>query len=110
MNPRYEALANILKEEGTLEKLLNCTSEEAVVVLREEYQLDFTVEEMDEVAAGMKAAMEQGDSEELSLEDLENVAGGGNSTAYYAGYYIGKAVIAFGIGVGTAAAIVSLGW
>ena len=100
MEPRFEALSNLFKDAEVAQKLMSCTSEEAAAILKEQYNLEFTVEELNDVAAGIKAALTE--SDELSSDQLDEVVGGAKgSGAYNAGYYIGKAVKV----VGTAAAI-----
>lgn len=110
MDMRFENLNNLFKDAEVAQKLLACTAEEAVVILKEQYDLEFTVDELNEVAAGIKAALTAEASDELTSEQLEEVVGGGKSGAYYAGYYIGKTVIAGCVIVGGVAAVVSLGW
>ena len=96
MDPKFESLANLFKDAAIAERLLGYSPEEAVVVLKEEFHLEFTVEELVDVAEGIKAAL-TGSSDELTEDQLEEVAGGKKgSTAYNVGYYIGKGVQAFG--------------
>ena len=102
MEAKYQSLSELFKDKETAQKLMSCTPEEAVTIMKEQYQLDFTVEELNEVARGIQAAFNGESSEELSSEQLDEVAGGGKgSGAYNAGYYIGKTVKV----VGTVAAI-----
>lgn len=110
MDPRFEKLSELFKNAEVAEKLLSCSAEEAAAVLQEQYQLEFTVDELNEVAVGIKAAVASDSSDELTSEQLDEVAGGHKGGAYYTGYYIGKTVIVVGIGVGIAAAAVSMGW
>ena len=110
MDMRFEKLNDLFKDAEVAQKLLACTAEEAVVILKDQYDLEFTVDELNEVAAGIKAALTANTSDELSCEQLEEVVGGGNSAAYNAGYYIGKTVIAGCVIIGGIAAAASLGW
>lgn len=105
MEPRFEALVNILKDEQAAQKLLALSAEEAAVVLKEQYSLEFTAEELEEVAAGIKQALSEGPSDELSCDQLEAVVGGKKSTAYYVGYYVGKTVIAGCVIIGAVAVV-----
>ena len=100
MEPRYESLTNLFKDAEVAQRLLAYSPEEAVVVLKEEFHLEFTVEELVDVAEGIKAAL-TGSSEELTEDQLEEVAGGKKgSTAYKVGNYIGKVVKAVGVVAG----------
>lgn len=110
MDMRFEVLNNLFKDSEVAQKLLGCTAEEAVVILKDQYDLEFTVEELNDVAAGIKAALAAESSDELTSEQLDEVVGGGKSGAYYAGYYIGKTVIAGCVIVGGIAAVATLGW
>ena len=104
MDTRFETLSNLFKDESVAQKLLSCTAAEAVAILQEQYHLEFTVEELDDVAVGIKAALTDPSSDELSVDQLEDVVGGGKSNAYYAGYYIGKTVMAGCVIIGGVAA------
>jgi len=108
MNPKYEALINLFKDPEIAQKLMACSAEEAAAFLKEEHSLEFTVEELNEVADGMKAAMAE-KSDELSLDQLENVVGGAKSGAYYAGYYVGKVVGVAGVTLGIVGGLVAVG-
>ena len=93
MEPKYVALENLLKDEEALAKLSTSQdAEETSKILKEEFGLDFSPEELREVGEGMKRALEDDSMGELSESDLEMVAGGKQSTAYKVGYYIGKGV------------------
>ena len=107
MDSRFETLSGLFKDAGTAQKLISLTAEEAVNFLRDHYHLDFTVDELNDVAAGARKAMEDASSDELSEDALEAVAGGG-SGAYNAGYYIGKGLQVVGVVVGIGA--VAFGW
>lgn len=110
MEPKFEALVSLFKKDAeAAKKLMACSAEEAVAVLSQEYNLEFTVDELNEVAAGIKAGMANESSDELSLDQLDNVAGGGKSGAYYAGYYIGKAVGVAGVALGIVGGLVAIG-
>lgn len=104
MDQKYETLITIFKNTEEAQKLLALTPEEASCYLEDQYDLEFTVSELNDIAAGMKAALME-DSDELFEDALDQVVGG--ITAYQAGYYVGKAVIALGVGVGIAAV---MGW
>ena len=109
MDQKYESLINIFKDAEVAQKLLACSAEEAVSILKEQYELEFTVEELNEVAAGIQAALADESSEELTDDQLEEVVGGGKSGAYYAGYYIGKAVGVAGVVLGVVGGLVAIG-
>jgi len=110
MDPKFEALVNLIKDEEAGQKLMSLSAEEAVSVLKTQYDLDFSVEELNDIASGMKCAMEEDSNGELSEANLESVAGGANSTAYNVGYYVGKGVKIFGTGVAIAGGIIAMGW
>lgn len=102
MEAKYLSLNELFKDSGTAQKLMNSSAEEAVIYLKEQHGLDFTVEELNEVAQGIQVALKEEAADELTSDQLEDVTGGGKgSGAYNAGYYIGKTVKI----VGTAAAI-----
>lgn len=100
METRYESLTNLFKDPAVAQRLLTYSPEEAVAVLQEEYHLEFTAEELVDVAEGIKTALNEA-SDELTDDQLEDVVGGGKgSTAYNAGYYIGKTVKVVGVVAG----------
>lgn len=110
MEPRFEALVNLFKDEEIAKKLMSLSPEEAVEYLREQHHLEFSVEELKDVGEGMKKAFEDDSDDELSETALEFVAGGG-STPYNVGYYIGKGVKVVGSVAGIVAAGISIfGW
>ena len=110
MDQKFEALGNLFKDAAVMQQLLACTAEEAAAVLKNQYGLEFTVDEMNDIASGIKKALEE-NGDELTSEQLENVVGGAKgSAAYNAGYYIGKTVCAGCVIVGGIAAVVTLGW
>lgn len=97
MEKKYLSLSELLKDSETAQKLLTCSPDEAVITLKEQYHLDFTVDELKDVATGIQDALKDA-SEELSADQLESVSGGGEgSGAYNAGYYIGKTVKIIGV-------------
>lgn len=97
MEGKFLSLSELLKDGETAQKLLGCSPEEAVLILREQYHLEFTVDELKDVATGIQDALKDA-SDELSADQLESVAGGGKgSGAYNAGYYIGKTVKVIGV-------------
>ena len=111
MEQRYADLGKIFANADTAAKLMSLSAEEAKVFLKEQYNLDFTEEELLDVAKGMKKALSDDDSGELCESDLEEVAGGGKgSGAYNAGYYIGKTVKVAGTVIGIIGAAVAMGW
>ena len=89
MEPRFEALINLFKDAEVAQKLLSYTPEE--------------------VARGIKAALAEETTDELTSEDLENVVGGAKGGAYYTGYYIGKAVQVAGVALTIAGGLVAIG-
>ena len=93
MENKYEALRKLCQSPETASKLLSLSPDEAVNMLKTEYQLDFTVDELNDVASGINDALADDTADELSTDQLDEVAGGGRgSAAYNAGYYIGKTV------------------
>lgn len=109
MEMKYESLKNLFKDAEVAKRLLSCSPEEVAAILKDEYQLEFTIDELNEVAEGIKMALQEESSDELSSEDLENVVGGAKSGAYYAGYYIGKVVQVAGVALGIAGTLVAIG-
>jgi len=98
METKYITLSELFKDNEVAQKLLACSPEEAVVFLKKEYGLEFTVTELTEVAQGIQDALKEDSSDELSSEYLDEVTGGGKgSGAYNAGYYIGKVVKVVGV-------------
>lgn len=91
MDSKFEALVNLCRNEEEAKKLFSRTAEDAASYLKEQYHLEFTADELKDVAAGIRKAAEESTSDELTEDQLEDVAGGGKgSKAYNAGYYIGK--------------------
>lgn len=109
MEERYVTLGKLLENPDEAQKLFEMSSEEAAAYLSQQHGLEFTVDELNDVADGIKRALSESGSDELSENDLETVAGGKNSGAYYAGYYIGKGIKFAGAGLGIAAGLVALG-
>lgn len=109
MELRYEKLMELFKDGTVAQKLMACSAEEAVEILKNQYSLEFTTEELDEVAAGIRAGLAEESNDELNMDQLEQVVGGGKSAAYYTGYYIGKGIKAVGAGISIAAGLVALG-
>ena len=109
MEKKYEVLADLFKDEKMAEKLLSLSPADATKYLSENYQLDFTTDELESVAQGIKKALEEG-NEEVTEGDLEAVVGGANSIPYNVGYYIGKGVKVVATVGKTIASIISSGW
>lgn len=109
MELKYEKLMELFKDEAVAQKLMACSAEEAGEILKSQYGLEFTTEELDEVAAGIRTGLTEESGDELNADQLEQVVGGGKSAAYYTGYYIGKGIKAVGAGIGIAAGLVALG-
>lgn len=110
MEPKFEALISLFKKDAeATQKLFACSAEEAVAILSQEYNLEFTVDELNEVAAGIKAGIANETGDELNADQLEDVVGGAKSGAYYAGYYIGKVVGVAGVALGIVGGAVALG-
>lgn len=109
MDNRFEKLQELFKDEIFAQKMLTSTVEEAAALLKEQHDLEFTVDELNDVAAGIRAGLADESTDELSQDMLEQVVGGGKSGAYYTGYYIGKGVKVAAAGVGIAAGLVALG-
>lgn len=91
MEQRVVKLTELFKDEQISKKLVSLSAEEASRYLKEEFNLDFSVDELNDIAAGMKQAMEKDSSDELTEESLEAVAGG-LLPAYTVGYYVGRAM------------------
>lgn len=110
MERKYEALIALFKEDPeAAQTLLSCSAEGAVEILNDKYHLEFTVDELNDVAEGVKAGLADATADELTEELLVQVVGGGKSGAYYAGYYIGKTIIVGGVIVGIGAGLVAIG-
>jgi len=108
MEERYVKLQGLLSSEETAKKLLALSAEEAVHVLAVEYGVDFSVEELNEIMRGIQDAVKEAENAELSVTDLDQVAGGGKgSDAYQFGKSAGKAAPII-IALGTV--IVLTGW
>lgn len=101
MEEKFITLSEVFKDNDVAQKLLAYSPEEAICFLKEQYNLEFTADELNDVAAGIRDALSDS-NDEFSDEQLEDVTGGGKgSGAYNVGYYIGKTVKI----VGTAATI-----
>lgn len=110
METRFDALGKIFQDAEAAAKLMSFSPDEAVTYLKGKYELDFTVEELNEVALGIKAALQE-TSDELTSEQLDEVTGGGKgSGAYTAGYYIGKTVKVVGTVAGIAGFAIAAGF
>ena len=109
MEEKYLVLGKIVNDQEAAKKLFSLSPEDAVVFLKEKYGLDFTAGELVDVAKGMQQAFSEDDSEELSEDALDQVAGG-KSNAYNWGYYTGKTVKVVGTVAGIVAAAISMGW
>ena len=77
---KYQALAELFKDEATAKEILSDSVEETQQNLKK-YDLDFSAEELEEIAAKVVAQEESG---ELNEDALEDVAGGvaGLATAF----------------------------
>lgn len=107
MEEKFEALSNLFKNAEVAQKLMSFSADEAASYLKERYNLEFTIDELNDVAAGANKAMEEAASDELTEDQLEDVAGGGKgSTAYNVGYYVGKTVLL----AAAVATIASVSW
>lgn len=73
MQDRYEALAELLKDEETAKTVLGSSPEEAQVNIKSR-GLDFTVEELTKLADYTLASTEN--KNELNEESLDDVSGG----------------------------------
>ena len=109
MENKFEVLQKLFQDAESAKKLLSSSPEEVAAMLKEQHGLDFTIEELEEVARGIVAGLKEESDDELSSEDLENVVGGAKSGAYYAGYYIGKVVQVAGVALGIAGTLVAIG-
>lgn len=92
MEKRFEKLNELLSNEETAKKLLGLTAEEASAVLTNDYNIDFTAEELNDVMLGILDSIKESSDCELTADDLDKVAGGGKgSEAYEFGKSAGKA-------------------
>ena len=89
MEKRYEELVALFENSDTAAKLAGLSASEGVVYLKQNFNLDFTEDELRDFGNGIRAAAEN-NSEELDLDELDQVAGGGKSVGYQIGYYVGK--------------------
>jgi len=108
MEKKFEELAKVFTDENEAKKLLDLSPADAADYLRKTYNLEFSVEELKDVAAGIKASAGE-NGEELSEDALETVAGGANSGAYTAGKYIGKVVKVGGVALGLVKGAIAIG-
>lgn len=69
---KYTAFAELLKDQATADQILSDSIEQTQQNLKER-GLDFSIEELEKIAA---QAIAQAEQDELSEEDLEDVAGG----------------------------------
>lgn len=103
MEEKYVKLAALLNNEDDARRLLTMTPEEASRVLKEEYNLDFSVDQLNDIMRGIHDSLVEMEGGELSENDLEQVAGGGKgSEDYEFGRSVGRAtpiVIALGIAI-----------
>jgi len=109
MEARYDALVKVFNDPEEASKLFAMSPEDAQQYLKEKHGLEFSVDELNEVANGIRKGMSDDDTDELNEEALQLVAGGAKGGAYYTGYYIGKGIKVVGAGVGIAAGLVALG-
>ena len=108
MEERYEKLIDLLKREEVIKTLAGLSPEEVTDFLQNEYGLVFTIDEVEMIAKGMKEAINDNVSDELSEEILETVSGGGkDSIPYKVGYYAGKVVKAI---KAVGSLVLELGW
>lgn len=104
METKYLKLQELLKNEETCKRLFVLNAEECSDVLKKEYGLDFTKDELAEFMNGVKAALKDRENGELDEQDLETVAGGRDSSAYGYGYSFGRfvpAAVVVGLAVAT---------
>lgn len=92
METKYLKLQELLKDEETAKRLFMLDVEECSAVLQKEYNLDFSIEELNEFMRGIQAALKDRQNGELDENDLEMVSGGRDSSAYGYGYSFGRFV------------------
>lgn len=92
METKYVKLQELLSDEETCKRLFALSAEECSVTLKNEYGLDFSVDELNEIMRGIQAALKDRQNGELNESDLEMVAGGRDSSAYGFGYSCGRFV------------------
>ena len=92
MEERFIKLKELLSNEETAKKLLTLSAEDAAGVLAEEYGVNFTVEELNDIVLGIQDSIKEKNSSELSETDLDMVSGGGKgSESYNFGKSVGAA-------------------
>ena len=101
MEKRFEKLMELLSNEDTAKKLLALSAEEASTVLSAEYGVEISVDELNDIMLGIKDSAKELAGGELSVDDLDQVAGGGKgSDAYNFGRSAGRAapiIVALGV-------------
>lgn len=105
METKYLKLQEVLKDEANCKRLFVLSAEECSVVLKNEYDLDFSVAELTDIMNGIQAALKDRQNGELDEADLEMVAGGKrDNSAYGYGYSFGRfvpAAVVVGLAVAT---------
>lgn len=92
MEERFLRLKEILCDEEVAKKLLVLSPEEVSRILQEQYQLSFSVEELNDIAKGIMDSVAEANGEELSESELAEVAGGARgSESYQFGRSVGRA-------------------
>lgn len=79
-----EKLNELLQDESFIKNLLSLETDEEVQSFLSENGVDFTLSEIAAIKSGVAARL-AGDEEELSDDDLENVAGGADIAAIISG-------------------------
>ncbi len=91
MEQKYVKLQELLGNEEIAKRLIEMSPEDVSKVLAEEYDLEFTPEQLIDIANGIKDEI-RGESDELSDSDLAQVSGGRkrNEDDYQFGRSVGK--------------------
>lgn len=92
METKYLKLQELLKNEETAKRLFLLDVEVCSDVLLKEYNLDFSIEELNEFMRGIQAALKDRQNGELDENDLDMVSGGRDNSAYGYGYSFGRFV------------------
>lgn len=88
MNEKFERLEALLKEDGKIQEIF-CGNAEEILNKLDAYGISLSLEELNDIKDGFNDAM--GQSEELSEELLDNVAGGCKDCSS-AGYDLGREI------------------
>ena len=77
MDQRFEMLAKLFEDEAFVKRIRGQSPDRVMQILKENYGLDFTLNELIEFSNAIQKAEELDDDGELNEENLVDVAGGG---------------------------------